>query len=421
MASLKKRGGRYYVQYYVGKLQKRVSLDTDSLQIAKEKLRKLETSLASGDANPLPSKTPIAEVVTRYVQRIRTIKTPKSAQTDIYYLRSAFGPICDALKITSRRLTSKAMKRPVGDGFDKRCKLQPITRVYLEDVTTADVAAFIDSQVRSRGLAHKTANRYREILCRLFNWAMDQGGVRMPGDRNPVEKVDRYKEPAPEIRFLTRPQIEEQLAALADYPQLQVMVAMYIYAGLRREEALWLTTEDIDFDTGPNGMIRVRAKTIAGQKWESKTKVNRAVAISKALRSYLDRYTPRHSDGNWFFPSPKGMRYDPDNFSQELAVAQKKANLPWTCLDFRHTFGSHLAMKGESLYKISTLMGNSPEICRRHYAALIPEALADTVEFGEEPSPRAEQKSGSPSLRLVLPEPKRGISREARRELRKAL
>jgi hypothetical protein len=38
-------------------------------------------------------------------------------------------------------------------------------------------------------------------------------------------------------------------------------------------------------------------------------------------------------------------------------------------------------MKGESLYKISTLMGNSPEICRGHYAALIPEALIDSVEF----------------------------------------
>ena len=26
-------------------------------------------------------------------------------------------------------------------------------------------------------------------------------------------------------------------------------------------------------------------------------------------------------------------------------------------------------------------MGNSPEICRRHYAALIPEKMKDTVEF----------------------------------------
>jgi len=38
-------------------------------------------------------------------------------------------------------------------------------------------------------------------------------------------------------------------------------------------------------------------------------------------------------------------------------------------------------MKGESPYKSATLLGNSPEICRRHYAALLPEAMNDTVEF----------------------------------------
>ena len=55
----------------------------------------------------------------------------------------------------------------------------------------------------------------------------------------------------------------------------------------------------------------------------------------------------------------------------------------------RHTFGSQLAQKGESLYKISALMGNSPDICRRDYAALIPEQMRDTVEFvrPEPPSP----------------------------------
>ena len=40
-----------------------------------------------------------------------------------------------------------------------------------------------------------------------------------------------------------------------------------------------------------------------------------------------------------------------------------------------------MAQKGESLYKISKLMGNSPEICRKHYAALIPEEMTDVVEF----------------------------------------
>ena len=70
-----------------------------------------------------------------------------------------------------------------------------------------------------------------------------------------------------------------------------------------------------------------------------------------------------------------------DNFRRDLRAANQTAGLSWTCLDYRHMLGSQLAMKGESLYKIATLMGNSPEICRRHYAAVLPEALMGSVEF----------------------------------------
>jgi hypothetical protein len=45
-------------------------------------------------------------------------------------------------------------------------------------------------------------------------------------------------------------------------------------------------------------------------------------------------------------------------------------------------------MKSETLYKISTLMGDSPEICRKHYAALLPEALGASVEFPTSPAVR---------------------------------
>jgi hypothetical protein len=38
-------------------------------------------------------------------------------------------------------------------------------------------------------------------------------------------------------------------------------------------------------------------------------------------------------------------------------------------------------MKGESLYKIATVMGNSAEICRRHYAVILSEAIIDSVKF----------------------------------------
>ncbi len=64
-------------------------------------------------------------------------------------------------------------------------------------------------------------------------------------------------------------------------------------------------------------------------------------------------------------------------------TTSRQHRLPSSCLDYRHTFGSQLAQAGVSLYKISTLMGNSPDICRKHYAALIPEQLADCVEFNQ--------------------------------------
>ena len=91
MASLKKRGKVFYAQYYVGKSQKRISLQTTSLQIAKEKLRQIESSLYRDDGLGLPTRTPIEKILNAYVEHIRTVKTAKSAQTvsTIFARRSA--------------------------------------------------------------------------------------------------------------------------------------------------------------------------------------------------------------------------------------------------------------------------------------------------------------------------------------------
>ena len=259
--------------------------------------------------------------------------------------------------------------------------INPIQAVYFEQITTEDISRFIASVVRSKGIKPKTANRYREILTRLFNWATTQRGIVLPGAKNPAAAVDRYKEADPEILYLSLKDIEEQLAGLADTPQLQAMVAVYIYAGLRREEAVWLTTANIDLDSGPYGMIHIVTKSIGDKDWHAKTLKKRVVPISSQLRPYLDRYTPIQTEENWFFPSPKGEWWDPDNFSADLRERNKKLGLKWSCDEYRHTFGSQLARKGESLYKISKMMGNSPEICRKHYASLLPDALIDSVEF----------------------------------------
>jgi hypothetical protein len=138
VASLKQRGSIYYIQYYLGGQQRRISTDTDNWQIAKEKLRQFESAQMRGDLNPLPTKTPIGDVVTAYVEHMRTTKTAKSAQTDIYYLRDAFGPICPALQVTSRKLSAAAKKRPPKPGQDRRRRAKVIEAQCFEQITTAD-------------------------------------------------------------------------------------------------------------------------------------------------------------------------------------------------------------------------------------------------------------------------------------------
>jgi hypothetical protein len=78
------------------------------------------------------------------------------------------------------------------------------------------IAEFIRKKVTRQGLAPKTANEYREIIQRLFGFAIHELGVRMPGDSklNPASAVKTYRVPAPEIRFLEFKHIWEQLQIL---------------------------------------------------------------------------------------------------------------------------------------------------------------------------------------------------------------
>jgi integrase len=100
---------------------------------------------------------------------------------------------------------------------------------------------------------------------------------------------------------------------------------VYIYAGLRREEALWLIHDDVDLE---RRLIRVVVKTVDGEFWQPKTKRNRVVPVSKALLQIIRNHVQKQAC-RWYFPSPAGKRWDPDNFSHDLRAINHKQGLPW--------------------------------------------------------------------------------------------
>jgi integrase len=406
----------WWVKFHLKGARVQESLNTTNERVAWARKAQLEYRLAMGTL-VMPSETPIGDFLEGFCQYLKSTRTRKSHKNDISRLRVFFGPICRSLEPGHTCNKSKVLRKE-HPKLREPLKDQHVRVGLLEELSSEMISQFLTRRIQKDGIAPRTANRFREILHKMFAYAIKEKGYTGPdGNKsNPVADVGRRQEPAPNIRFLRFPEVQKQLQVLQGKPTLKALMATLIYAGLRREEALWLTVEDVDLE---KRLIYVRAKIADGEHWQPKTKRNRVVPISSALHEILTAYAPERTEP-WFFPSPRGRRWDADNFSQELREINKSHGLTWSCLDFRHTFGSQLAQKGESLYKIAELMGNSPEICRWHHAALVPEKMHDVVEFSPGGSSKADKTevmrkqilekleeqdpaSVGPKLRLIRP------------------
>jgi integrase len=377
----------WWVKFHLKGVRMQQSLNTTHERVAQARKSQIEYRLATGTL-VMPSETPIGDFLEGFCQYLIGTRTRKSYKNDISYLRIFFGPICRSLEPGNTCNRGKVLRKE-RPKVQEPCKSQRVRIGLLEELSSEMISQFITRRVQADGISARTANRFREVLHRMFAYAIKEKGYTGPdgAKSNPVANVGRRQEPAPNIKFLRISEVKKQLHVLHESATLYALVAILIYAGLRREETLWLTIDDVDLE---KRLIYVRAKLINGEHWQPKTKRNRVVPISSALHEILSAYAPQRTEP-WFFPSPRGRRWDPDNFSQELRETNKSHDLTWSCLDFRHTFGSHLAQKGESLYKIAELMGNSPEICRRHYAALMPEKMHDVVEFNSGNAPAGDK------------------------------
>ncbi|MCR4318191.1 MAG: tyrosine-type recombinase/integrase [Planctomycetes bacterium] len=325
MASLRKREGIFHLLWRQDGKQLSKSLKTTSRKVAERELLRIEAKLLDKEYR-VQGEVALKPLMERYEEHIRTYRTKKGLKSDL-------GRLTNFIEATGV-LTLNAITAPL-------------------------VQQYLDRRITVDGIKPKTVNNIRGAIQHLFSFAIQEG--HWLGE-NPMTKVKRARLSAPSISYLTLVRVHEVLGAFKPWPDFQTAVAILIYTGLRRSELIWLTGEDVDLE---RGLILVRAKTVDGKFWEPKTKRNRSVPISKALRTYLEDYESP-TNAPWFITTPRGCRWDPDHFSQQLAVRMKQVGLSWDCLEFRHTFGSLLAQKGVSLYQISSLMGNSPEICRRH-------------------------------------------------------
>lgn len=247
--------------------------------------------------------------------------------------------------------------RPVIDGLG------------VDDLREAD-ARGIESTLlrlrRERRWCAATYEKRRLLLSALFSFLVKQDRLL----HNPVQRVPRARIMPKPIRFLTRDEMTALFRVTDADPWIGPAVRVAIFTGCRRGELVGLTWNDVNFETG---RIHVRA---------TKTKTLRAVKIHAELRPLLDELYAARGNCPFVLESPKRQGWDGQNLVHRLVERERAAGLPrWTFLDFRHTFASLLAMRGASLFVIAKLLGNTPEICRTHYAHLTNESLDPHVDF----------------------------------------
>jgi integrase len=165
-------------------------------------------------------------------------------------------------------------------------------------------------------------------------------------------------------------------------------VRLMAYCGARRNEALGLKWDDLEFE---NGELHIRRQVTRHGTESSKNGEERTVDFNPKLRAHLlDMQKRARGVSKWLFPSPQ--RGDKDipakSFRESLELAKERAGLPHVGFhDMRHQFISMSVMSGIDYMTIASWVGHKDGgiLIGRVYGHLANEhkkAMAQRLNFG---------------------------------------
>ncbi|MCC7537484.1 MAG: site-specific integrase [Deltaproteobacteria bacterium] len=235
----------------------------------------------------------------------------------------------------------------------------------LDEIGAEQIEVYKAAKLK-RGLAPKTVNNQLTVLRRLFVLAVEWRKLEH------VPAIKWLKVPDPEFDFLTFEEADRLIAAPGDY---SAMITVAARTGLRLGELLALRWDDVDLTAG---RLVVRRAVSRGKIGTPKSGKSREVPLSaealRALRSH------RHLRGELVFCAKDGSMLAKGETKWPLWSACRKAGLRrigWHVL--RHTFASHLTMRGAPIKAVQELLGHSTIEMTMRYAHLSPDARRDAV------------------------------------------
>jgi len=366
MASLIKRSGRYYAQFFSANRspqRKQVSLNTPRKRAASKALRRLEDAYSIGEFDPW-TDDPV------------TLQDREKESVTFSEALDRFLSEKEELGRTDSTLESYG--RIVGQ-FKDRTGNPPV-----DTLAAADLKKYVHDESVSKGTR---STRYRHVRA-FMNWIEEKGLIT----RNPLDRVNAPPSQDPMPKAVREDDLEAICAAVRnDYIEkvpnlgcregdLLWLISLFrfaLYTGLRAGEIARLRWGHLDFE---RGLIYI---------YKQKNRKQETVPLSKKAQAALEKLERRGESDFVFYGrdperSPDWLkRYTSRKFRQYRRAAGLPEKLTFHSL--RHGFCTLLAEKGKSAFIIKEAARHASVETSQRYVSIANHRLKDEINdaFGD--------------------------------------
>ena len=339
MATLRKKGNVYFIDYRINGRRLRKSVG-HSKKIAELALKDLEVKLAR--------------------QELGFEKKDSSFQK----LLSDFQTYCK----TNLAPNTQKRYQAIIDNF---CRFLKQVYPYIDKVSQFASKLFEDyKSFRKEGETHnRTINAELVVLRMLFRLAIQWGYAK----DNPTDGVSKLRIPfknAP--RFLSEEECKKLLKASDEW--LYSIFFTFLNTGMRKSELENLEWSDVDFN-------RRKIKITVKDDWSPKTN-EREIPINDDLLEVLKKQKSSANGSPYVFPDEEGGKIYKNRLRKRLMALTLQLGFGEVTQihALRHTFASHLVMKGVDLATVKKLMGHSDIDTTMIYSHLTEKHVDSAVE-----------------------------------------
>jgi integrase len=238
--------------------------------------------------------------------------------------------------------------------------------LLLSEVSARVIEAYKAKKLGS-GLSPKTVNNHLTVLRKLLSVAQEWDLLEH------LPAVKWLRVPPQKFDFLSFEEAERLVNAGETAWRPAFLVGLR--CGLRLGELMALRWEDVDL---VSGRLVVNRAVSRGRIGSPKNGRAREVPLGFDVLAALKQH--RHLKGELVFPGPVGRMLHRNETKHPLWRACRRAGLRsigWHVL--RHTFASHLVMRGAPIKAVQELLGHASIEMTMRYAHLSPDVTREIV------------------------------------------